>query len=409
VTSIAITNLSAVCTGSIGNPLIEADTVLAREGCISAVGRALEFDERGYDIVLDGQRNLLAPGLIDSHVHVVLGDYTPRQQTVGFLESYAHGGITRSLSASEVHAPGRPTDPAGVKALALVAHRAFEKIRPGGMTVHGGSLILEPGLKEEDFAELAAEGVWQAKAGMGNFHPASEAADLVRMAQRHGFKVMCHTGGVSIPGSSPVSADDLLTLMPDVSGHVNGGTTSLPDADLPRVVESGIALQICQAGNLRSALEIVRLAQERDALDRVLVASDTPTGTGVMPLAVIKSVTELASLVPLPAEIVLCFATGNVGGAYGLEAGLIREGAPADFVLLDVPVASSADNALGAINIGDLPAVSAVITDGVLRILRSRNTPPPEHLPIIESDRTTPDGKENQRGDIKADNGTVHA
>ena len=395
MTSIAVTNLSAVCTGDIGNPLIEADTVLAREGRVSAVGRALEFDERGYDIVLDGQGNLLAPGLIDSHVHVVLGDYTPRQQTVGFLESYAHGGITRSLSASEVHAPGRPTDPAGVKALALVAHRAFEKLRPGGMTVHGGSLILEPGLKEEDFAELAAEGVWQAKAGMGNFHPASEAADLVRMAQRHGFKVMCHTGGVSIPGSSPVSADDLLTLMPNVSGHVNGGTTSLPDADLPRVVESGIALQICQAGNLRSALEIVRLAQERDALDRVLVASDTPTGTGVMPLAVIKSVTEIASLVPLPAEIALCFATGNVGGAYGLEAGLIREGAPADFVLLDAPVASSADNALGAINIGDLPAVSAVITDGVLRILRSRNTPPPERLPIIESDRTTLDGKKN--------------
>ena len=409
MTSIAVTNLSAVCTGDIGNPLIEADTVLAQEGRVSAVGRALEFDERGYDIVLDGQGNLLAPGLIDSHVHVVLGDYTPRQQTVGFLESYAHGGITRSLSASEVHAPGRPTDPAGVKALALVAHRAFGKIRPGGMTVHGGSLILEPGLKEEDFAELAAEGVWQAKAGMGNFHPASEAADLVRMAQRHGFKVMCHTGGVSIPGSSPVSADDLLTLMPDVSGHVNGGTTSLPDADLPRVVESGIALQICQAGNLRSALEIVRLAQERDALERVLVASDTPTGTGVMPLAVIKSVTELASLVPLPAEIALCFATGNVGGAYGLEAGLIREGAPADFVLLDAPVASSADSALEAISIGDLPAVSAVITDGVLRILRSRNTPPPERLPIIESDRTTLDGKENQRGDIKADNATVHA
>src|SRR5829696_8395078 len=126
------------------------------------------------------------------------------------------------------------------------------------------------------------------------------------MAQRHGFKVMCHTGGISIPGSSPVSADDLLTLMPDVSGHVNGGTTSLPDRDLPRIVDSGIALQICQAGNLRSALEIVRLAARRDALERVLVASDTPTGTGVMPLAVLKSVTELASLTEVPPEVAVC-------------------------------------------------------------------------------------------------------
>jgi enamidase len=145
VTSIAVENLGAVCTGDINNPLIEADTLLVREGRVSAVGRGLEFDEREYDVVLDGQGNLLAPGLIDSHVHTVLGDYTPRQQTIGFLESYAHGGITRALSASEVHAPGRPTDPAGVKALALVAHRSFGKLRPGGMTVHGGSLILEPG------------------------------------------------------------------------------------------------------------------------------------------------------------------------------------------------------------------------------------------------------------------------
>jgi len=406
VTGIAIENLDAVCTGDISNPLIEADTVLAREGRVTAVGRGLGFDEHEYDVVLDGRGNLLAPGLIDSHVHTVLGDYTPRQQTIGFLESYAHGGITRSLSASEVHAPGRPTDPAGVKALALVAHRSFGKLRPGGMTVHGGSLILEPRLQDEDFAELAAEGVWQAKAGMGNFHPASEAADLVRMAQRHGFKVMCHTGGISIPGSSPVSADDLLTLMPDVSGHVNGGTTSLPDKDLPRVVDSGIALQICQAGNLRSALEIVHLAQERGVLDRVLVASDTPTGTGMMPLAVIKSVTELSSLALLPAEVALCFATGNVGRAYGLEAGLIREGAPADFVLLDAPAASSADSALHAISIGDLPAVSAVVTDGVLRILRSHNTPPPQRLPEISSDNATRNRKETHGS---TDSTSVHA
>lgn len=384
MTSIAIKNLGGICTGDINEPLIEADTVAVENGWVTAVGTSLDLEEQGYEVVLNGEGNLLAPGLIDSHVHVVFGDYTPRQQTVGFLESYAQGGITRCLSASEVHLPGRPTDPAGVKALALVAHRSFGKLRPGGMAVHGGSLILEPGLEEKDFEDLAAEGVWQAKAGMGNFHPSSEAADLVRMAQHHGFKVMCHTGGVSIPDSSPVTADDLLELSPDVSGHVNGGTTSLPDEDLARVVESGIALQICQAGNLRSAIEIVRLARAKGVLDQVLVASDTPTGTGMMPLAVIKSVTELASLAALPAEVALCFATGNVGRAYGIEAGVVREGAPADLVLLDTPEASSASDALGAISIGDIPAVSAVITDGVLRFIRSRNTPPPERLPAIE-------------------------
>jgi enamidase len=385
MSELAITNIGVLCTGDIAAPLAHhVDTVLIRGGRIAAIGQALDPGELP---VLDARGTTLAPGLIDSHVHTVFGDWTPRQNTLGFLESYAHGGITRVMSASEVHLPGRPTDPAGVKALALVAHRSFEKLRPNGMTVHGGALILEPGLVEDDFAELAREGVWLAKAGMGNFTPSREVAPLVRLAQRHGFKVMCHTGGVSIPDSSPVTADDLLEIRPDVSGHVNGGTTSLPDEDLDRVVDSGIALQICQAGNLRSALAIVALAQARDALDRVLVASDTPTGTGMMPLAVVKSVTELASLAPLPPEVALCFATGNVGRAYGIEAGLVREGAPADVILLDAPIASAAGDALEAIARGDLPAVSCVVTDGVVRILRSRNTPPPNRLPAFEAGR----------------------
>ena len=73
------------------------------------------------------------PGLIDSHVHITFGDYTPRQRTVGYLESYLHGGTTTAISASEVHVPGRPRDPEGVKALAVAAQRCFADYRPGGM------------------------------------------------------------------------------------------------------------------------------------------------------------------------------------------------------------------------------------------------------------------------------------
>ncbi len=379
--SLSIINIGGLCTGELDAPRIDADTILIRDGKIAEIGTGLAADPE--DVVLDARGTMVAPGLIDSHVHTVMGDWTPRQNTIGFLESYAHGGITRALSASEVHLPGRPRDPAGVKALALTAHRCFSNLRPGGMTVHGGSVILEPGLVDQDFAELAAEGVWLAKAGMGNFRPSREVAPLVRYAQAHGFKVMCHTGGESIPDSSPVTAADLLEIAPDVSGHVNGGTTSLPDDDLPAVVDSGIALQICQAGNLRSALLVLDLARSRGVLERVLIASDTPTGTGMMPLAVIKSVTELASLGDLPAEEAICLATGNVRRAYGLEAGILREGAPADLILIDAPMSSHADGPLGAMQRGDLPAVAAVITDGLLRVLRSRNTPPPKRMPEL--------------------------
>ena len=70
-------------------------------------------------MVIDAGGMTAIPGLIDSHVHVTFGDYTPRQRTVGYLESYLHGGVTTAISASEVHVPGRPSDVEGVKALAL--------------------------------------------------------------------------------------------------------------------------------------------------------------------------------------------------------------------------------------------------------------------------------------------------
>jgi enamidase len=374
--NVAIENIGQIVTGDIDEPLADGGTLLVADGRIAAFGT--DLDPGHPDLVVNAGGATLAPGLIDSHCHVVLGDYTPRQQTVGFLESYTHGGVTRCISASEVHAPGRPRDPAGVKALALAAQRCFSNYRPGGMTVHAGSVIIEPGLTAEDFAELAEQGVWLAKAGFGDFAVPAECAPQVRAAQEAGYVVMCHTGGASIPDSSPVTADDLLAMLPDVSGHVNGGPTSMSDADIERVLaEPRIALQVVQAGNLRSALRIVDGLIEVDQVERLLIATDTPTGTGVMPLGTIKSVVELSSLTALAPEQAIAAASGNVGRVYGLDAGLVRVGAPADLMLLDAPLGSAANDALAAIARGDIPSISCLFTAGELRFQTSRNSPPP--------------------------------
>lgn len=373
-----VRNIGQIVTGDHAAPLVDGDTLLMADGLIQSVGSAADVDAGGADVVVDAAGATLAPGLIDSHSHVVIGDYTPRQQTVGWLESYVHGGVTTCISASEVHAPGRPRDPAGVKALALAAQRCFSDYRPGGMTVYGGSVILEPGLTDDDFAELGAEGVWLAKAGFGDFADPADCAPLVRAAQGHGFVVMCHTGGASIPSSSPVTADALLAMAPDVSGHANGGPTSLSDADIERVLaDTRIALQVVQAGNLRSALTIADALRAAGQLERLLIATDTPTGTGVMPLGMIKSVVELSSLGSLSPEEAIAAASGSVGAVYGLPAGVVAPGRPADLMLLDAPLGSSAADALGAIARGDIPAVACVFTGGRLRVGTSRNSPPP--------------------------------
>ncbi|HEY7664271.1 MAG TPA: amidohydrolase family protein, partial [Xanthobacteraceae bacterium] len=317
------------------------------------------------------------PGLIDSHVHVTFGDFTPRQQTVGYLESYLHGGVTTAISASEVHVPGRPSDADGVKALAVAAHKCFKHYRPGGMRVHAGSIILEPTLSGNDLGEVAKQGVWLAKAGFGAFETAFEYAPLVAAARAHGMITTCHTGGSSIPGSGAITGDHLLAMRPHVSFHVNGGPTAMPDADFERIiVEGDMALQVCTAGNLRTALLCATLARRHGAFHRLIVATDTPTGSGVMPLGMLYTISHLASLADVAPELAIAAATGSNARVYGLDAGRLAAGRAADIVLIDAPDGGTQDSALAAIRNGDIAAVAAVITAGEPRFVgRSRNTP----------------------------------
>ena len=349
------------------------------DGKIVAVGNVDHQDIDSADVVIDADGATAIPGLIDSQVHNTFGDYTPRQKTVGFLESYVHGGTTTCISASEVHVPGRPKDPEGVKALALAAKRCFDDYRPGGMKVFAGSIILEPGLQESDFQEMAKKGIWLAKAGFGAVKSPYDYAPMVAWAKAAGMITTVHTGGSSIPGSSGIWVDHLLKMQPHVSFHVNGGPVAMPDADFPRIVnESNIALQICTAGNLRTALLIAKLAVQADQFDRFLIATDTPTGSGIMPLGMLYTITHLCSLMDMSVESAIAAATGNNAKVYGINSGFLQVGKDADVVILDACVGGSKDNATDAIRNGDIPAVAAVITAGVPRFVgKSRNTPAP--------------------------------
>lgn len=370
--TLEIRNLAGMVTGRLDDPLATPEVIRVEDGLITGFEPGADPDQ-----VLDAGGAVVAPGLIDSHAHVVFGDWTPRQSTLGWIESSLHGGVTMMMSASEVHLPGRPHDREGVKALAVTAQRAFETFRPGGVKILAGSLIIEPSLTAEDFAELKAKGVSLAKVGFGDFNPQADAAPLVRAAQDNDFVVMNHTGGASIPDSSPVTIEDVLALGCDIIGHANGGTTALPDADLPRLFEAPGVIQLVQAGNLRSSLEIIELALDLDALDRVVLATDTPTGTGVMPLGMIKTVCEISSLCGLAATKVLAMATGNNARVLKRPEGILEVGRPADLFCMFAPLGSSCEGPLEAIEFGDIPGIAAVVVDGEVKALRSRNTPAP--------------------------------
>lgn len=391
MTTLAITNIGLIASGDIRRPTLDADTVVIQDGLISAIGAAEVLTITQPDAVVDANGLALLPGLIDSHVHPVIGDFTPRQNTLGFIDSSLHGGVTTMISAGEAHFPGRPKDPVGTKALAVLAHLSFENARPSGVKVHAGSLILEPGLTEGDFSELEKAGVWLVgEVGLGQVHSPEDAAPMVEWAHRHGFKVLMHTGGTSIPGSSTVTADDVLAVRPDVVCHLNGGPTACSSEDILRIIrETPFAVEIVQCGNQKAALLILEELVARDELHRLILGNDAPSGTGVIPLGILRTVAFLASCGGLdPARAIAC-ATGNTARLFGLRTGRVEVGAEADLVLADAPMGAVGTDAFEALACGDLPGISMVLIDGQVMVRRSRNTPPPRRRASVQS--STPD------------------
>lgn len=383
---ILVREIGLLLSGDLANPVLDADAVLIEDGRIAAIGRGAELADRGpFVMEIDAHGCAVSPGLVDSHVHPVFGDWTPRQNQLGWIESFLNGGVTTMISAGEVHLPGRPKDIVGLKALAIAAQRAFANARPAGVKVLAGAPVLERGMVESDFAELAAAGVTLlGEVGLGSVKAGYEAREMVAWARRHGIQSTIHTGGPSIPGSGLIDKDTVLEADADVIGHINGGHTALPEGHVCELCErSSRAIEIVHNGNERIAIAAVQAARDLGALSRVILGTDSPAGSGVQPLGILRLIALLSSLGRIPAAQAIALATGNTARIRNLDAGLIEPGRAADLVFLDRAQHTAGRDLLESIELGDIPGIGMVMIDGAIRCGRSRNTPPAERVPEV--------------------------
>jgi enamidase len=383
---ILIQNIGKIVSGKLSSPFCTGDAILVDKGLIARIGTSQSLAHEKVDQKVDGQGTILIPGLIDSHAHPVLGDYTPRQKMVDFIDSCLHGGVTTMISAGESHVPGKASDPVMVKALAILCAKSFANNRPSGVKVHGGALILEPGLTEKDFEEMARAGVKVVgEIGLGKIKEPAEARPMVEWAKKHGMTVMIHCGGSSVPGSATMGVDKIIQINPDIVSHVNGGPTAIPIEDVEQLIKkTSFALEIVQCGNPRVAVEAIKMAMAANALNRFIIGNDAPSGTGVIPLGVLRTLGLLCSFTDLKPEVAIALATGNTAKVHKLKEGIVEEGRPADLVMMDAPLGSVGADALGAIKAGDIPGITMVMIDGEIRIKKSRNTPQPHRECIYQ-------------------------
>jgi enamidase len=385
VQKLVIKNIGQILSGKLEEPLIDGDCVIAIDGRITAIGRYADLDTDQATQIVDAHGVTLAPGLIDSHVHPVIGDYTPRQQQLNWIDSCLHGGVTTMISAGEVHAPGRPKDIVGLKAMAIASQRWYENFRPSGVKMLAGAPVIEEGMVESDFKELADAGVkLLGEVGLGSVKAGETAAQMVKWARKYGIQSTIHTGGPSIPGSGLIDKDVVLEADADIIGHINGGHTALPDDQITCLCESCTrGIEIVHNGNERAGLLAMRTAFEIGQAERIILGTDAPAGSGVQPLGILRMIAMLSSLGDIPPEIAFCFATGNTARMRELDTGIIEVGKAADFILIDSAQHAPGKTMLESIHQGNLPGVGMTIIDGIVRTQRSRNTPPAERLPEV--------------------------
>lgn len=384
---LVVRNIGRILSGKLESPLLDGNCVIACDGVITDIGYERDLDCDNATTVIDANDTWLAPGLIDSHVHPVIGDYTPRQQQIHWIDSCLHGGVTTMISAGEVHLPGRPKDIVGLKAMAIASQRWYENFRPSGVKMHAGAPVLEEGMEEHDFKELADAGVsLLGEVGLGSVKAGETAAQMVKWARKYGIQSTIHTGGPSIPGSGLIDKDIVLEADADIIGHINGGHTALPDDQIICLCENcSRGIEIVHNGNERAGLLAMRTAFEIDQSERVILGTDSPAGSGVQPLGILRMIAMLSSLGNVPADIAFCFATGNTARMRELDTGIIETGKSADFIILDQAQHAPGADMLASIQQGNLPGIGMTIIDGKVTSHRSRNTPPATRLPSIIS------------------------
>lgn len=365
-------NAGAIATGELAKPLLDGDAVAIEGERIVAVGDSAQMPSDA-EIVVDLGGTTVLPGLFDTHLHPSLNDFTERQDASGYIARSVAGGVTSFISAGECHVPCRPGDAVGAKALAIAAHKVFERFRPNGAKVHAGSVFLAPDMTEADFKDMEEAGVWLVgEIGLSAVHEPDEASEMVQWAHDAGFKVIMHTGGASIPGSSTIGLSHVRAIGPDIAAHLNGGPTSLSHDEINTIVrETEVALEIIHNGNPRSALHLLHSAVDAGAEHRLIIGNDMPSGVGVTPLGIIRTVAYLSSVGEVPPERAIAYATGNASAAFERPEGNIAIGAPADLIVIDAPRGATQSHALAALKHGDHPSIRLVIVDGEIRVHES--------------------------------------
>ena len=145
------------------------------------------------------------------------------------------------------------------------------------------------------------------------------------MGQKKQYDHFDHTGGTSIPGSDTVTAEQVIATDPDVACHVNGGPTAMSSDEIRKLInDTKYTIELVHCGNPKALLDAVNMGLDSKALSRFIIGNDAPSGTGVIPLGILRVICTGSVAVCWALEQAICMATGNTARVFKLNTGVPR-------------------------------------------------------------------------------------
>lgn len=387
--SVLIDNIGSLVTNDSahgGLTGVIADAAVVVEGDrIAWVGQRSELDSTGADQRIDAGRRAVIPGFVESHSHLVFAGERAREFAARMAgESYAAGGIRRTLAATRAASDGElDANVARLSAEYLAQGTTTVEIKSGyGQSVHDEQRSLRVAAAHTPFTTLLAAHVLPTEfAGRPDDYVALVIDEMIPACASSAtwIDVFCEQGAFDYDRSKAVlSAGKAAGLGVKVHGNqlhqgpgiqlaVELGATSVDHvchtdaADIAALAASSTVATLLPAADFSTRNRYPDARRLWDAGVIVALGADCNPGTSYttsMSFVIALAVRELR----LTPDEALWAATAGGARALGRDdLGVVRAGATADLAFLDAP------SHLHLAYRPGVPLVRRVVKNGVLR------------------------------------------
>lgn len=237
-----------------GNQLIPADVWL-EAGKIKAIGTDLAASKFAFDLTLDAGGGLIAPGLVDLHVHLREPGYTYKETIKSGSRAAAHGGYTTICAMPNLN----PVPDTAEKLTAIYqlidkdAAVHVKQYAPITEALRSEKLVDQVALKKAGAFAFTNDGVGVQTAGV--MYQAMQAAAANEMA------IVAHTEDESLLFGGVMHQGERAKAL-GLPGIVGAAEASQIARDVILAAETGVHYHVCHV-SAKASVEVIRAAKQQ--------------------------------------------------------------------------------------------------------------------------------------------------